>query len=204
MKESDIRPASLFDEYLRLAALDAAELFDTNDRQSIDCPACCQSGDLWFEKETFQYRRCLDCHTIFASHRPSDDQLRRYYPKSCSAEVLDRHGTPDHRVIDIGGGYGIFDEVAKELMGWDVLLIEPSPGLSEVSRGRGLQVIESFLEDVQPSDLPDGPRIFTSFELLEHLNNPVEFVATIQSLMKDGDLLVMTSLSSHGIDILPS
>ena len=58
MKEEEIRPRQVFDEYLHLAALDADLYFNNSDRQAIPCPACLTAGKKVFEKHGFDYEVC--------------------------------------------------------------------------------------------------------------------------------------------------
>lgn len=230
MKEEEIRPAALFEEYLRLAGLDARELFDENQRVDVSCPACSEVGASWFEKDSFSYKRCGNCFSVFVSPRPSDEQIRGYYTTSRSAkfwatdfyvqtaesrrekiwpdkvrkvlEICSRFERPTATVVDIGGGYGIFAELIRDEGSHNILVVEPSSELAAHCRNKGLPVLPKFMEDVESSDLPEGSRVFTSFELLEHLQNPQLFLRQVSELMSEHDLLVMTSLSSLGIDIL--
>ena len=55
MKEEEIRPKKVFDEYLRLAALDAVVYFGNSSRQPLPCPACGTKGDFSFNKHGFSY-----------------------------------------------------------------------------------------------------------------------------------------------------
>jgi hypothetical protein len=82
-----------------------------------------------------------------------------------------------------------------------VTIIEPGPALAEQCRSRGLQVVQAFLSDVSETDLPRGPRTFTSFELMEHLHDPGDFLRDVHGVMGPSDLLFFTTLSSHGIDV---
>jgi len=43
------------------------------------------------------------------------------------------------------------------------MVIGPGPHLAGACRERSLLVVEKFLEDVQPGDLPFGPKAFVSF-----------------------------------------
>lgn len=70
MKEEDIRPQAIFDEYLRLASLDAAKYFGSAKREEICCPACGGNGTFIFEKHGFAYEECPNCQTIFVTPRP--------------------------------------------------------------------------------------------------------------------------------------
>ena len=65
-----------------------------------------------------------------------------------------------------------------------------------------LIVIQKFLEKVEKKDLPSNKKIFTCFELFEHLHNPEKFMKNLRKLMNKGDLFIFTTLSSSGADIL--
>ena len=54
MKEHDIRPKGLFDEYLRLSSQDIASYFSKKRRVPIACPACNQTQNQFaFKKNNF-------------------------------------------------------------------------------------------------------------------------------------------------------
>jgi hypothetical protein len=64
-----------------------------------------------------------------------------------------------------------------------------------------MQVIEKFMEDIVPGEIPDGPKCFVSFELFEHLYDPNLFLKMVYKSMGKGDIFIFTTLSSMGIDI---
>lgn len=105
------------------------------------------------------------------------------------------------KVIDIGGGYGIFAEEMSSLFARKVTVIEPGLHLAKSFRDKGIDVVEKFLEEVQTGDLPNGKKVFVSFELFEHLHSPELFLKQLYSLMTSGDLFIFTTLSSTGVDI---
>ena len=229
MKEEEIRPESIFDEYLRLAKIDTKVFFDNAPREEITCPACGINGEQSFSKNRFNYELCPDCSTLFVSPRPINDAFVRYYSSAPSTEywattfykatadarreklwkpkvnviqqITEKFGTGDEKVIDIGGGYGIFSEEMFSLFGRDVTVIEPGALLAKSCRDRGINVIEKFLEDVKKSDLPEGNKVFVSLELFEHLHSPELFLKQLYELMLPGDLFIFTTLSSMGADI---
>jgi hypothetical protein len=228
MKEEEIRPREIFDEYLRLAQQDTEEYF-TKVRLPLACPACGTTGEPAFEKQGFAYESCPECLTLFVSPRPPAEAFTKYYTESPSArfwattfyretavarreklwkprakmvlEALTRCDANGHSIIDIGGGFGLFAEEIRALTGRSVAVIEPGPPLASACRQRGLTVIEKFLEEVASADLPQGPRAFVSFELLEHLHEPAAFITHIGRLMSSGDLFLFTTLSGTGLDI---
>ena len=229
MKEEEIRPADLFAEYLRLAEQDAKDYFPEQNRQLCGCPACGQAGRKVFSKHALFYEECPECQTLFVSPRPAVEDLSRYYRESPSARffgitfyratakarhlnlwkpkaekvhnLLHRHGAEEFRVIDIGGGYGIFAKEFERLSSRGVLVVEPGPDSAAACRQQGLQVMESFLEDLTPDQLPSGPKAFVSFELFEHLQNPESFLDKLGSLMNRGDFFLFTTLNGMGLDI---
>jgi hypothetical protein len=229
MREEEIRPADVFDEYLRLATQDTISYFAHAPRASSPCPACGSDGEAAFTKHGFDYQSCPACFTLFVNPRPEAAAFSRYYTESPSAkfwattfykktaaarleklwnpkarlieDALHRYGATNRALVDIGGGYGLFAEAMREVCRREITVIEPSPYLAEVCRGKHLVVIEKFLESVGLPDLPRGPKAYVSFELFEHLHDPEAFVRHLNSLMQAGDLLLFTTLSGTGADI---
>lgn len=229
MKEEDIRPRRVFDEYLRLAVLDANKYFSKSPRQPVVCPACGTQGVYSFSKHGFSYEECPECQTLFVSPRPPAQDFRRYYQESESAkffattfyretsvvrreklwrpkalmirEALRKYGAHQHSLIDVGGGYGIFSEEYERLTGDKVTVIEPGSEFARICQQKGLAVIEAFLENVTQGQLPAGPKVFVSFELFEHLHDSELFLRHLHALMQPGDMFLFTTLSGMGVDI---
>jgi 2-polyprenyl-3-methyl-5-hydroxy-6-metoxy-1,4-benzoquinol methylase len=163
------------------------------------------------------------------SPRPTRDAIDRYYRESDSSKfwaerffpetaearreqmfrpraemiagLVGRIDVPVPRVVaDVGAGYGIFLEELKRLAVFDdVVAIEPSTDLARSCAARGFRVIQCPVEDVAPQDLRAA--VMTSFEVLEHLFAPVEFLKSIRRLLAPGGVLVFTTLTSSGWDI---
>ena len=104
-------------------------------------------------------------------------------------------------VVDIGGGNGVFAEEFAAISDCQVTVVEPSPAAAASCRERGVMVVEAFLEALTPDQLPSGPTLFTSFELFEHVHDPRGWLMSVASLMRPGDVLVLTTLSGTGLDI---
>lgn len=229
MKEEEIRPQRIFDEYLRLAREDTNTYFGDVEKVSGNCPACDVVGVPAFVKYGFKYESCPHCLTLFVNPRPVAEAFSRYYIESPSSkfwastfyketaearrdklwkpkarlirDTLVRYGAGHHTLVDIGGGFGLFAEEIRDLCGQAPVVIEPGPHLAAVCREKSLPVIQKFLEQVLPEDLPAGPKAFVSFELFEHLHDPAEFLTQLNGLMVSGDLFIFTTLSGSGVDI---
>ena len=73
MKETEIRPKEIFEEYLKLSAADAAAMAQNAD-QFVDvlCPGCGNPhAPEVYVKNGFQIRLCDECGSLFCSPRPS-------------------------------------------------------------------------------------------------------------------------------------
>lgn len=229
MKEEEIRPRKIFEEYLRLAQEDTVRYFSDAARENVACPACNGAGDYAFRKHGFDYEMCLNCLTLYVNPRPLAAAFDKYYTESPSSKfwattfyketaearreklwkpkarmihtVLKRFDAAGHAIIDIGGGYGLFAEEMGNYSSQPITVIEPGPHLAEICRTKSLPVIEKFFEQTSLEDLAQGPKAFLSFELFEHLHNPVMFLNHLKGLMLQGDLFIFTTLSGAGVDI---
>jgi 2-polyprenyl-3-methyl-5-hydroxy-6-metoxy-1,4-benzoquinol methylase len=229
MKENDIRPQELFDELLRLNKLDIEKYFSTPVVEQIDCPACGEKGSHTFSKNNFEFEECSKCKTLYVSPRPKREYFDAYYTDSLSTqywattfykateanrremlwkpkaklikEKIETFASDTQKIVDIGGGYGIFIEEFLKISDIKHLVIEPSEYLSEVCKQKGLKVLVKFLEDIKEDDLPDIKKTFVSFELFEHLHEPKEFLKTLNKVMNKDDVFIFTTLSGMGVDI---
>ena len=229
MKEEEIRPQKIFDEYLRLAKEDTETYFSDVEKVAGSCPACGTVGEYAFVKHGFTYEACPNCQTLFVNPRPIAAAFSQYYTDSPSSkywastfyketavarreklwkpkarmilDTLAKYSASNHTLVDIGGGLGLFAEEIRSVSNKTPVVIEPGPHLAAACRERSLPVVEKFLEDVQSEDLPNGPKAFVSFELFEHLHDPAEFMRQLWGLMASGDVFIFTTLSGTGVDI---
>jgi len=81
-----------------------------------------------------------------------------------------------------------------------IVAVEPTPDLAETCRERGLNVIEKPIEQIQldSSELFD---VVASFEVIEHLFSPGEFVDNLVNLLKPGGLVITTCPNGKGFDV---
>ena len=229
MKENEIRPKKIFNKFLDLTSKDIKKYFNGR-KVKVKCVACGSGGKFSFKKNNFCYCECGKCKTLFVNPRPDENAFFRYYKDSSSIkylaktlykktrkkrkekifkpkakiifEVLKKKNIKNLNCVDIGGGYGIFAQEIGKFLKKKTIVIEPSTALAAECRKKKLFVVEKFLENVEKEDLPSSKKVFTCFELFEHLHNPSKFIKHLKKLMNKGDFFVFTTLSSTGADIL--
>jgi len=229
MKEEEIRPQKLFDELLRLNKLDIEKYFNNAKLQEIKCPACDNKGIYIYTKNNFSFDECPNCKTLYVSPRPDKKYFDDYYTDSQSTKFwattfykateknrremlwkpkakmisnkIKQFSPNTEKIIDIGGGYGIFIEEFLKIYSKKHLIIEPSEYLSKVCEEKGLNVLPKFLEDIKAYELPNCIKTFVSFELFEHLHNPKDFLDILYKIMNNNDIFIFTTLSGMGVDI---
>lgn len=230
MKESDIRPKELMDEYIALSLRDAQSM-DRTQFVEISCPGC-GGLDLHpkFLKENFEYKQCNLCQSVFCSPRPSNNTLNSFYEKSASsaywakvffpqvaearreklfrpkaqkiAELVNRTGLKKElKICDVGAGYGIFlEELRQALPGALLHAIEPGRELAEVCRKKGFETLEASAEN---SEKWAGRfDLVISSEVIEHVFSPQDFLQALGQLAKPDGIVLITGLGYEGFDIL--
>jgi len=234
MKEHEIRPAGIFEEYLRLSALDVEQYFvKTKERIFRDCPGC--GGDNYrkaFEKNDFWFVRCGDCDSLYVNPCPDPIHLAEFYQESPSQkfwantffptvasarqtkifrpraakikELLDLHDVPNpNRVIDVGAGSGaMLEELRNARIGDELVAIEPTPDMAAVCQSKNFFVFEGFADDAaKDKSLASSASFVMSFEVIEHVISPSDFVGDISVLARPGGILLVTGLCGSGFDI---
>ena len=230
-RETDIRPDRLRDEQARRLASDIRRLLaHEDDFVAVACPACGNGdGREAFQKYGLSFLRCRACETVYMSPRPTPRVLAEYYSTSenyayWNAEIFPaseetrrekifrpraervneiraRYGIRPGMLLDVGAGFGTFcEEVSRLGVFAGVVAVEPTPDLAETCRRKGIEVIEAPIEDVQ---LGDGVAdVIASFETIEHLYSPRDFLLRCRSLLAPGGLLVVTCPNVKGFDVM--
>ncbi len=203
-------------------------LVGKNEFIEIPCPACeSNSYRVVFEKDGFRFVTCSKCETVFINPRPTFEILTEFYATSKSikhwndrifpasedsrrsqifvpraervVELCRKYNTAAKVLLDVGAGFGTFCEEIKKLAVFDrVITVEPSHDLAETCRGKGLDVIEKPIEEV---DL-DKVSVITNFELIEHLYWPKDFLLACRRALHKGGLLILTTPNIKGFDLL--
>ena len=230
MKEEEVRPKKVFDNYIKLAIKDTKIFFNESKLNHIACISCGKKGRVLFNKHNFQYHICDNCFSIYVCPRPNQKSFNDYYKYSSSSKFwaetfykvtaksrIQKIWKPkvkkilyfkekyfskkDIQIIDIGGGYGLFaDEISK--FNKNISIIEPAPHLANICKEKGHNVINKFFENISSKDLKNSKKLFVSFELIEHLHSPKKFFQKLHKLLSKKDIFVFTTLSGMGLDIV--
>lgn len=226
MKEHDIRPADLLDEFFRLLKHDA-ELLAARSGEfvAVPCPFCASDrADLEFSKDGYDYCSCGDCGSLYVSPRPTEAALADYAEHSEAVRFWSTHfyrqtadarrekmfrpraalaasllGERSGRVADIGAGYGLFLQELRALGVNDLVGIEPDERLAGICRDEGFTVIERWIEELEPGTV--DAELATCFEVIEHAFDPLRFLEGCGRALRPGGRLLLTTLTIGGFDL---
>jgi 2-polyprenyl-3-methyl-5-hydroxy-6-metoxy-1,4-benzoquinol methylase len=113
------------------------------------------------------------------------DFFERYFPDK------------DRRLLDVGCGLGYFLTDGKD-RGWDVMGIEPSEQSVKHACGLGLKVLNTTVYDEGVKHLGKFHVVHMT-EVLEHLSDPIEAIATCHNLLVSGGLLYLAVPNDYNI-----
>ncbi len=148
--------------------------------------------------------KCQSCSFVFTQVIPTNEELISFYdgygrhdylsPLTVKRynELLDQFKPfrKTNRILDVGCGIGYFLEVAKE-RGWEVYGTEFTDKAVGICSEKGINMKQGKLS---PADFePEFFDILTSFEVLEHINNPVEEIQNFEKLLRKGGLVYLTT-----------
>ena len=95
-----------------------------------------------------------------------------------------------NKILDVGCGRGSFLQEAKK-RGWKVFGTEYSKEAVKICESKGLDMVEGAL---QPNTFgAEEFDIITSFEVIEHVNNPIEEIGYINKFLRQGGLFYCTT-----------
>jgi SAM-dependent methyltransferase len=229
LSEVEIRPTHLMAEVHRLFGEDVKFLLAHKDEFiRVPCPACGEEQSQFiYEKMELAYEKCGACETVFTNPRPKQSLLEKYYKNAKSYDYWNQYVFPEsehvrrmkifkpraERTIDIchqfgvamdmfmevGAAYGIFSEEIKKTAAFKrIITVEPTPAGAQACRDKGFEVIEQSLEEIE---LKDKMSVIASFEVIEHVFSPLDFIKHCSQLLAPGGLLILTCPNIKGFDI---
>jgi 2-polyprenyl-3-methyl-5-hydroxy-6-metoxy-1,4-benzoquinol methylase len=147
---------------------------------------------------------CKNCGFVFSQAIPTAEELENHYkgygrndylsPITIKRyhELLDKMEPyrKTNRLIDVGCGIGYFLEVAKE-RGWEVYGTEFTDEAVEICQNKGISMHQGPLDPENYQGISFD--IITSFEVIEHINNPIEELTHFYELLRKGGLVYVTT-----------
>lgn len=231
LTEQDIRPVQLMAKQRIAALTDVGRILSRcSEFVHVDCPACgANNSTPRFEKNGINYVECKGCQTFYVNPRPTSDVLEWFYrgspnyaywnevifPASEAArlerifvprvdrllELCRKYDVKTNAILEIGAGFGTFcAEVKRRNIFARVVAVEPTPDLAKTCRGRGLEVLELPVEQIQ-LDADELFDVVASFEVIEHLFAPADFVGHMTRLLKPGGIMMLACPNGQGFDI---
>ena len=182
--------------------------------------ACCLCGSQEREemhrRDPFRIVRCTGCSLVYTVPRLSGDDLHELYQEAywqsdsakdygytdyvadaelyrktfrLRSRILKRHRPPPARVLDVGCAAGFALEVLRDL-GYDTYGLEISRPMAE--RAAGVLGADRVHHGPLTSGVFGGGfDLMTMWDVVEHVEDPIEFLRTARSLLKEDGLLVL-------------
>lgn len=184
------------------------------------------------KKNGFRLARCPQCDTLYAIDCLDEAGLTALYGGSPSAEywasvfmpavaearalnifrpraravhdLVCQHAMPPARMIDVGAGNGVFlQEFAAIGSAMECCAVEPGEAASKACRALGFSTFQGFsAQAAQAEGWKGGFNLATSFEVIEHVPDPAQFLREMAALVCPGGLILATGLSGSGFDIV--
>jgi len=175
---------------VRAVASLETSLIEHEYRRVFGIDARCPAGTLALE-------RCARCDLAFFTPQcPGDEafyhDLQRYpwYYQADKPEfrVAAAHVTADDDVLEIGGGEGAF---ASHLRCRSYRMLELNRAAVDAARARGLDAREDAVE-AHAAAHPEAFDVVCTFQVLEHVPNPREFIASAVACLRPGGRLIVS------------
>lgn len=154
--------------------------------------------------------KCSDCGFSFCVRIPSEEELLNHYKKynrggSISPITLKRYidllsGFEKYRktnnLLDIGCGDGYFLALAKT-RGWNVYGTEYTDEAVSLCQTKSIHIHKGKLDPNNYKDLFFD--VITSFEVIEHINNPQEEIENIKKVLRSKGLFYFTTPNFNSV-----
>ncbi len=174
-------------------------------RNHKKCLICSSENLILLEKyKSAHLCKCNSCGFIFSKKIPTEIELEDFYNGYGRAdylspitikrynELLDRFEKfrKTGKIIDVGCGIGYFLETAKS-RGWEVYGTEYTNEAIQICKNKGIKISKGKLNSENYN--PESFDIITSFEVLEHINNPLEEIDNFSKILRIGGLVYLTT-----------
>jgi len=227
LDELDARPPQAFRPLVAACVRSAKQILEQGNGlvPLRECPACGADGlEEAFVKHGYGYRHCPKCWSLFASPRPSAEQLRWYLEDSPAAEY--RRGeryveeiSPRVRELARYRASWVRELVPSEYADQPLIVVEPrSYAFPEQLYEQGYHRLVAVAPRVPAGDGPlaksgievcadlsepagNSARVAAVFDVLEYQRDPVGLLAEVYRALAPGGYLMLSTRSASGFDI---
>lgn len=155
--------------------------------------------------------KCQSCSFVFCKPIPTQEELnavyegygRNDYLSDLTIEAYERvldsfePYRKTNRLIDVGCGIGYFLEVAKR-RGWEVYGTEYTEEAVSICEGKGASMQLGPLNTANYE--AESFDIICSFEVIEHINNPLLELASFNKILRKGGLVYCTTPNFNAVE----
>jgi 2-polyprenyl-3-methyl-5-hydroxy-6-metoxy-1,4-benzoquinol methylase len=195
----------------------------------VNCPACEKDdADYQYQKYGMRFVECKNCNTMYTNPRPTAEVLEEFYKDSVNysfwnknifpasenirrkkifvprvdktLEICKKYNVQNNSLLEIGAAFGTFCvEMKSRNYFKSIVAVEPTPTLAATCRGKGLEVIEEVIENIEFSE-NEKFDVIVNFEVIEHIFSPKDFILNCKKLLKPGGLMITTCPNGQGFD----
>ena len=155
--------------------------------------------------------KCKNCGFVFSLKIPSQNELDAVYsaygrndylsPMTVKRynELLDKFERyrKTNNILDIGCGIGYFLVEAKK-RGWNVYGTEYTDKAIKICESKGIKVFKgAILEQSFDNEMFD---VVTSFEVIEHINNPLQEINIYKKILRKDGVFYLTTPNFNSIE----
>jgi ubiquinone/menaquinone biosynthesis C-methylase UbiE len=120
------------------------------------------------------------------------EEIRTSY--SIQASLVAKHVAKSEKILEIGGGEGIFLNKLMDL-GYDVEMVEPSLTAADRARKRGIKVHNGYFHETK-FNAQFG--LITMAHVLEHIADPKNVMVQLRKLLQPNGFLLLTQTNYKG------
>ncbi len=155
--------------------------------------------------------KCGSCSFVFCNPIPTQEELNKVYESygrndylsdltiQAYERILDSFESfrKTNKLIDVGCGIGYFLEVAKR-RGWDVYGTEYTHEAVTICEAKGANMKLGPLNAANYD--PESFDIICSFEVIEHINNPLNELSSFNRILRKGGLVYCTTPNFNAVE----
>jgi 2-polyprenyl-3-methyl-5-hydroxy-6-metoxy-1,4-benzoquinol methylase len=188
--------------------------------EEVECFRCLQAGELLFFSNKYPILKCPVCGQVFTGIRFRtearqdfyDDAVyfnnmygkSKYHPAHIWHRIVSQRRlkllmrvVPKGKLLDIGCGYGIFLNTARNLA-WTVFGVELSRPASEYAHNSFK--LKIFNGEIEKANYPDHYfDVITFWDVLEHVPNPAVFLQNVKRILKQDGLIALSVPNSGSL-----